>query len=125
MGNMYSTKRNDVLRKNKNVNTQSRRKFLPVTSEAGDNSGNSQVVTLPEFTDKQKELVIESWTILKKDIDQVGLALFMKLFASNPDVQGVFSPFKGLSQEELSQSNQLRSHAMRVTGDRRQVPQLF
>ncbi|KAH3864849.1 uncharacterized protein LOC127870295 [Dreissena polymorpha] len=116
MGNMYSTNRKDALRKNKNVNTQPRQKYLPVSSDVGDNNGNSQVVPLPEFTDRQKDLVIESWKVVKKDMDQVGIAMFMKLFASNPDVQGVFAPFKGMTQEELIQSNQLRSHAMRVMG---------
>ncbi|XP_052766852.1 extracellular globin-E1-like, partial [Mya arenaria] len=42
--------------------------------------------------------------------------LFNRLFASHPDVENVFAPFRGMSPEDLNESNQLRSHAMRVMG---------
>ena len=44
------------------------------------------------------------------------VSLHFRLFESHPDVQNVFQPFKGMSPEDLSHSNQLRSHAMRVMG---------
>lgn len=44
------------------------------------------------------------------------IVYFSRLFESHPDVQNVFRPFKGMSPEDLSHSNQLRSHAMRVMG---------
>ncbi|WAR18459.1 CYGB2-like protein [Mya arenaria] len=44
------------------------------------------------------------------------LVLFNRLFASHPDVQNVFAPFRGMSPEDVNESNQLRSHAMRVMG---------
>ncbi|WAR18461.1 CYGB2-like protein [Mya arenaria] len=116
MGCIYSKTRKEALRKNKSVNTQYRKKYLPANTGDGDNNGNSQTPTLPEFTDCQKDLVTKSWTVVKADMDQVGINMLMKLFTSHPDVQDVFAPFRGMSPEDLSQSNQLRSHAMRVMG---------
>ena len=43
-------------------------------------------------------------------------ALFFRLFETHPDVQDVFMPYKGLSQEDLSHSSTLRDHALRVMG---------
>ncbi|ESO86864.1 hypothetical protein LOTGIDRAFT_73010, partial [Lottia gigantea] len=61
-------------------------------------------------------LVLESWNIVQQDISKVGVVMFMNLFETHPDVQDVFMPFKGKSKEDLKQSTQLRSHALRVMG---------
>ncbi|XP_060573829.1 globin C, coelomic-like isoform X1 [Ruditapes philippinarum] len=116
MGCLYSTKRKDAMRKNKNVNTQPRKKYLPDKTGDENDNGNNIEKNLPDFTDEQKELVIESWKEIKDDMDKVGIQMFMKLFASHPDVQDAFTTFKGMSPEDLTHSNQLRSHAMRVMG---------
>lgn len=39
-----------------------------------------------------------------------------RLFETHPEVQSVFVPFKGKSQEDLQDSAQLKSHALRVMG---------
>ncbi|KAK6182325.1 hypothetical protein SNE40_010036 [Patella caerulea] len=68
----------------------------------------------PAITERQKELVLESWEIVQADVSTVGVNMFMRLFETQPDVQDVFVPFKGKSADELKDSTQLKSHAMRV-----------
>ncbi|KAK7493420.1 hypothetical protein BaRGS_00015320, partial [Batillaria attramentaria] len=38
------------------------------------------------------------------------------LFETNPEVQSVFLPFKGKTQQDLEDSAKLKSHALRVMG---------
>ncbi|XP_055946807.1 neuroglobin-like isoform X2 [Argiope bruennichi] len=65
---------------------------------------------------RQKELILENWQLLVDNISNVGVITFMNLFETHPDVQDVFMPFKGLSQEELRHSKELRAHGLRVMG---------
>ncbi|KAL4237617.1 hypothetical protein ACF0H5_002331 [Mactra antiquata] len=116
MGCVYSKNRKNALRQNKSVTGQPRKKYLPDNRSNDEINASNPMNNIPEFTDRQKELVTESWKEISKDLDQVGIQMFMRLFESHPDVQDVFAPFKGMSAEDLSQSNQLRSHAMRVLG---------
>jgi hypothetical protein len=66
------------MRKNKNVNTQPRKKYLPDKTGDENDNGNNIEKNLPDFTDEQKELVIESWKEIKDDMDKVGIQMFMK-----------------------------------------------
>ncbi|CAL1281719.1 unnamed protein product [Larinioides sclopetarius] len=80
---------------------------------------NSHVVEDSEpvtVTQRHKELILENWHLLVENISNVGVITFMNLFETHPDVQDVFMPFKGLSQEELRHSKELRAHGLRVMG---------
>ena len=44
------------------------------------------------------------------------MSVTCRLFETHPEVQSVFVPFKGKSQEDLADSAQLKSHALRVMG---------
>ncbi|XP_067009497.1 neuroglobin-like [Anabrus simplex] len=68
----------------------------------------------PELSDRQKELLRETWKELEDNIAKVGVITFISLFETHPDVQAVFMPFSGLPLDELKQSKQLRAHALRV-----------
>ncbi|KAK3105434.1 hypothetical protein FSP39_025157 [Pinctada imbricata] len=68
----------------------------------------------PELTDKQIEIILDSYEVWRKDIEKVGLTTFMSLFQTHPEVQEHFLPFKQLSQTDMEQSAILRSHALRV-----------
>lgn len=68
----------------------------------------------PEFSEKQKNLVVQTWNILRDDLAKIGVVMFMKLFETHPDVQDVFMPFKGMAKEDMQHSSQLRAHALRV-----------
>ncbi|XP_041351734.1 non-symbiotic hemoglobin-like [Gigantopelta aegis] len=118
MGCFSSKKMKTISPKKEKRLRASERKYLPV-----DNADDLYVQKLrglpnsrPEFTEMQKELVLESWKIVQQDISRVGVVLFMKLFEMHPDVQDVFSPFKGKSVENLKSNSHLKSHALRVMG---------
>jgi len=66
------------MRKNKTVNAQPRRKYLPDNNGQTDQDNGSLVVNCPEFTDRQRDLVLESWKLVKEDMDQVGIQMFLK-----------------------------------------------
>ncbi|XP_055946806.1 neuroglobin-like isoform X1 [Argiope bruennichi] len=80
------------------------------------NSHVMEPIETVEVTQKQKELILGIWKELVDNISNVGVITFMNLFETHPDVQDVFMPFKGLSQEELRHSKELRAHGLRVMG---------
>ncbi|KAK3601257.1 hypothetical protein CHS0354_040436 [Potamilus streckersoni] len=71
---------------------------------------------LPNLTADQKCILEETWGIVQSDISKVGVVLFMRLFEKCPNVQDLFVPLRGLSSEELRNSDRLREHGMRVMG---------
>ncbi|XP_013779386.1 neuroglobin-like [Limulus polyphemus] len=73
-------------------------------------------VERPELTSNQIALLTNTWKLLVENISRVGVIAFMNLFETHPDVQEVFLPFKGLSQNELRYNKELRAHALRVMG---------
>ncbi|XP_060573831.1 uncharacterized protein LOC132731634 isoform X3 [Ruditapes philippinarum] len=109
MGCIYSTYQRSTMVKSNSFKTKHRKQYLP-------NESDKKKQKVPVFTDQQKELVLKSWREIKGDGEMVGVYMLLKLFASHPDVQDAFTTFKGMSPEDLTHSNQLRSHAMRVMG---------
>lgn len=70
--------------------------------------------TVPFITFYQKKTLLESWGIMMDNISRVGVITFMRLFETHPDLQEIFVPFKGLNQDQLRNSKELRAHALRV-----------
>ncbi|XP_066952288.1 uncharacterized protein glob1 [Macrobrachium rosenbergii] len=68
------------------------------------------------LTEEQKETIKRTWKIIETNVARVGVVTFIGLFETHPDVQEVFIPFRGLPMEEVQQSKELRSHALRVMG---------
>ncbi|KAJ8308105.1 hypothetical protein KUTeg_012979 [Tegillarca granosa] len=68
----------------------------------------------PVMSERQKELVVDTWKIVKDDISKVGVITFMRLFERYPDVQDLFVPFRGLTVDELKDNVRLRQHGLRV-----------
>lgn len=66
------------MRKNRTVNSQPRKKYLPDKTGEEDDNANNAANNIPEFTDEQKKLVLESWKEIKEDMDKVGVQMFMK-----------------------------------------------
>ncbi|CAL1534618.1 unnamed protein product [Lymnaea stagnalis] len=125
MGNQ--TSKRELVKKLSSEKSSHRKKYLPQTngSSPAVNGGGEEPscpsieehqVELPTFTDRQKELVTETWKVVQDDMAKVGVVMFIKLFETHPEVQNVFMPFKGQSQENLKDSAQLKSHALRVMG---------
>lgn len=78
MGCLYSKSRKEALRNNLNITVQSKQKYLsPQTNDVTDDE-NRKKPDRPEFTDHQKELVLESWRLIKEDMARVGVEMFMK-----------------------------------------------
>ncbi|CAC5368102.1 uncharacterized protein LOC127738201 [Mytilus californianus] len=119
MGCINTKRRKDALRKGIDVTPTKRTKnYLKQNNEQNDSPSNGRCHSepFPEFTDRQKQLVVDSWKIIQEDMSKVGVVMFMKLFETHPDVQEVFMPFKGMTKEDLQYSNQLKTHALRVMG---------
>ncbi|KAK3094124.1 hypothetical protein FSP39_024407 [Pinctada imbricata] len=120
MGCINAKRRKEALRKGLDVTPTKRKTYLKNTNESSNGSplqnARPPAEPLPTITDKQKELIIQSWGKVQQDISKVGVVMFMRLFETHPDVQDVFMPYKGLSQEDLRHSTTLRDHALRVMG---------
>jgi len=69
----------------------------------------------PELPPHSQAVVIESWEIIKKDIERVGVVMFMRLLEDS-EVKNTFSSFRDKTVEELKESTSLRSHVLRVMG---------
>lgn len=84
-----TSKRDKLRNLNISEKNSSRKKYLPQTngSSPAVNGGSEepscpsieeQQVELPEFTDRQKELVTETWRIVQEDMAKVGVVMFIK-----------------------------------------------
>ncbi|KAK3093355.1 hypothetical protein FSP39_014452 [Pinctada imbricata] len=69
-----------------------------------------------KFTDEQKEIVRETWNIVREDIAKIGVVTFLRLFEKNPDLKDLFVPFRGMDMNQLRQHEGLREHGLRVMG---------
>ena len=78
MGCLYSKRRKEALRKNLNVSSQTKLKYLPADTEENTINPDTNENNKPEFTERQKELVIDSWKIVQEDMARVGVQMFMK-----------------------------------------------
>ncbi|XP_064603595.1 neuroglobin-like [Liolophura sinensis] len=70
----------------------------------------------PDFKEEYKVIILQTWTIIAADIARVGVVTFLRLFEMHPDVQDLFLPFRGMTQDDLKSSARLREHGLRVMG---------
>ena len=42
------------------------------------------------------------------------IVIYFRLFETHPDIQDVFTPFRGMTKEEMKHSSSLKTHALRV-----------
>lgn len=81
MGCINAKRRKDALRKGKDVTSSKRTKiYLKQNNEHVDSQKNGECSSEPvvEFTNRQKELVLDSWKIIQEDMSKVGVVMFMK-----------------------------------------------
>ncbi|CAL1533850.1 unnamed protein product [Lymnaea stagnalis] len=71
--------------------------------------------TRPVLSAECQVIVLESWDIIKKDIERVGVVMFMGLLEDEA-IRGTFMSFRDKTPEELKASTALRSHVLRVMG---------
>ncbi|KAF5271231.1 hypothetical protein FQA39_LY08238 [Lamprigera yunnana] len=65
------------------------------------------------LTNVEKELIKNSWSLVKKDLKGHGIELFLIFFKDFPEYQNFF-PFRDVPYEELRTNNKLRSHGVSV-----------
>lgn len=81
MGCINTKRRKDALRKGIDVTPTKRTKnYLKQNNEQNDSPSNGRCHSepFPEFTDRQKQLVLDSWKIIQEDMSKVGVVMFMK-----------------------------------------------
>ncbi|KAL2082633.1 hypothetical protein ACEWY4_022451 [Coilia grayii] len=72
-------------------------------------------IALVNLTDKQRELIMDSWKCIQQDITRAGIILFVRLFESHPECKEVFFEFRGVDDVEMLRVNkELRAHGLRV-----------
>ncbi|KAL4221457.1 hypothetical protein ACF0H5_019714 [Mactra antiquata] len=71
---------------------------------------------LPVISEQEKIIIVESWKIVKTDIEKVGIITFTNLFETHPEVQNVFMSFRSKDTSDLEYNHILRAHALRVMG---------
>ncbi|XP_050526146.1 neuroglobin-1-like [Daktulosphaira vitifoliae] len=122
MGNANATRRGSIFSKQDSTSEEGSNRLSKRLSSR-QNTLIEEEEFLPEppalpppepLTERQKELLTETWKLLEEDIAKVGVITFVSLFETHPDVQQSFMPFKGVEIEDLKHSRQLRDHALRV-----------
>ncbi|CAG5121683.1 unnamed protein product, partial [Candidula unifasciata] len=63
---------------------------------------------------EQKIILKESWSVIKSDVEEVGVETFMGLFHTHPDSIDSFMAFKDKAVEDIEKSAVLKAHALRV-----------
>lgn len=63
----------------------------------------------------QERTIIKScWTILRRHVGDIGVATFVGMFESRPELKDAFHAFKGKNLTELQHTGLIRAHALRV-----------
>ncbi|CAG5127650.1 unnamed protein product [Candidula unifasciata] len=94
-------------------------KHVYLCNDEGEEMSSASMRGIPEIrpplSSDCQHIVVTSWEIIKKDIERVGVVLFMGLF-EEPEIKGTFLSFRDKTVEELKASTALRSHVLRVMG---------
>ena len=64
------------------------------------------------FTEEQKRLIRESWTVMKPEEEDIGKMLFLELFERQPRIKQLFN-FRDLEGDQLVSHVMFRVHSMR------------
>lgn len=66
------------------------------------------------LTPREKNLVRDTWSIVRKDVKANAIAIFLMLFRRYPEYQKLFSAFADVPAEQLPGNTRLAAHAMSV-----------
>uniref|UniRef100_A0A0B6Z8Y6 Globin n=1 Tax=Arion vulgaris TaxID=1028688 RepID=A0A0B6Z8Y6_9EUPU len=117
MGLSCSTGLQEKLGFSENIKEKNKRIYL--CNEEGEEQSSSNMRgipgTRPPLSAECQEIVLQSWEIIKRDIEKVGVVMFMGLL-EDPEVRSSFMSFRDKTVEELKASTALRSHVLRVMG---------
>ncbi|RUS91400.1 hypothetical protein EGW08_000830 [Elysia chlorotica] len=92
-------------------------KRVYLSTEEGVELSASSMRGLPEarpvLSEECREIVVRSWAIIKRDIERVGVVMFMGLLEDEA-VKDHFVRFRDQSPEQLKASAVLKSHVLKV-----------
>ncbi|XP_069685059.1 globin D, coelomic-like [Periplaneta americana] len=84
----------------------------------GSKPDNDPKLDIPDpatgLTPRERQLVVDTWAIVKQDAKGNGVDLFMGFFEAHPDYQNRFPSFVGIPLPELRGSKKLTAHAANV-----------
>ncbi|XP_002733371.1 globin-like [Saccoglossus kowalevskii] len=62
------------------------------------------------LTARQKFSIQKSWKAIQRNMEGVGMDIFIRLFKAHPEYQDLFPEFKGMSEEKLRNSINFETH---------------
>ena len=65
-----------------------------------------------KLSDHEKQLIKKSWAQLEKDMDNIGVRIFLRIFDQNPSVKRMF-PFRDHWGDALIKDPMFQAHARR------------
>ncbi|KAM4541927.1 x globin [Odontesthes bonariensis] len=66
-------------------------------------------------SEKQIQMIKDSWKVIRDDIAKVGIIMFVRLFETHPECKDVFFLFRDVEDlERLRTNRELRAHGLRV-----------
>lgn len=97
---------------------QTNKKLISKENITKSNSELNNDVRIEELdmTNSDKAMIRETWDVLKSEIHDVGVIVFLDLFETHPEVQDVFMSFRTKNTSDLEYNQILRAHALRVMG---------
>ncbi|KAF8794312.1 globin-1-like [Argiope bruennichi] len=66
------------------------------------------------LTPRQKNIVQNTWKIVRADTKKNGIAFFMRFFEAHPEYQKLFKGFADVPKSELPKNGKLLGHALSV-----------
>lgn len=82
MGCINAKRRKEALRRGldvtSNANSKKKQYLKPFNTIDGSPEEPLEAENIPELTDRQIELVLETWNVIQKDMSKVGVIMFMK-----------------------------------------------
>ncbi|XP_064477970.1 globin-like [Ornithodoros turicata] len=66
------------------------------------------------LTPREKNLVRDTWALVRKDVKSNAVAIFLMLFERHPPYQKLFSGFADVPADQLASDTRLAAHAMSV-----------
>lgn len=74
-------RRKEALRQGLDISTSKRKTYLKTSEDSGNGSPSyprEPAPPIPTLTERQKELVMQSWQKIQEDMSKVGVVMFMR-----------------------------------------------
>ncbi|KAK2826208.1 hypothetical protein Q5P01_020422 [Channa striata] len=86
---------------------------LAAKAEFGERTADESAAAHP--SERQVQMIKDSWKVIRDDIAKVGIIMFVRLFETHPECKDVFFLFRDVEDlERLRSSRELRAHGLRV-----------